>query len=167
MDFRTIEHLTSKNTLLFKSSVHTCGIYNGSIPNVEKLICYGTNDEERHAEVVAVDKLRNRRYKTLSLLIVNYRTNTGKLNVSMPCINCVWYLLNSIPQLKFIYYTNEGGDIVRSKIRNIIYDDQIYITKNDIEDGKTKCITRLRLITGIDYKVYYCRNGKRIFINSF
>ena len=97
-----------------------------------KLLPY--TDKSTHAEEMAIDKLPNNRNKKLinvSLLVirisVNSTTDLYKMSNSRPCISCM-YKIKTSAQLGYkiskIYFSNEDGDIVCHKLRDIIKEKQ-------------------------------------------
>lgn len=86
-----------------------------------------------HAEVSAVlQLLKNKKpKKKLIIDILVIRTNRkGELCCSKPCHHCLKFLMN-IPNciVKYIYYSETDGSIVKNKLTNLWYHDKHHISR--------------------------------------
>lgn len=88
-----------------------------------------------HAEIAALNKLKilkTNKFKKINLLVIKV-SNTGKIGNSKPCIKCI-EKMNNLPIskgycIKNIYYSNENGNIIKNKIKNLIDDDNKHLSR--------------------------------------
>jgi deoxycytidylate deaminase len=84
--------------------------------------CYST-----HAEMDAIQKLKRKNRESNRIILVNILiiriSKTGILNCSKPCLNCLKHIQN-LPRygyrVKYVYYSDENGNIVRRKLDDLI-----------------------------------------------
>jgi hypothetical protein len=75
----------------------------------------------------AIEKLKRREHTSNRIISVNILiirlSKTGVLNNSKPCMNCLKHLQN-LPRygyrVKYVYYSDENGDIVKEKLDDLI-----------------------------------------------
>ena len=86
-----------------------------------------------HAEHDAINKLkpldRNRRPESINLLVIRVSKSNKLLN-SKPCANCI-KTMKFLPEkkgyrIKYIYYSNDNGDIVKYSLKNLANQDLHY-----------------------------------------
>jgi cytidine deaminase len=127
-----------------------CVLQNGKVSSVANkaiilhkstILSYGVNiygnlegtAPGTHAEINAVNKLprlgSNKKNKIISLLIVRI-SKTNNIQNSKPCNNCI-QKMKYLPglkgyKLKYIYYSDEAGNIIKTTLKNLETDEQHY-----------------------------------------
>jgi hypothetical protein len=96
------------------------------------------SDKSIHAEEMALDKIKINRQKKLinvSLLVIRITVGSTKncynLANSRPCIGCMYKIKNITKfgyKISKIYFSNEKGDIICYKLRDIIAEKQFIST---------------------------------------
>ena len=90
--------------------------------------CYG-----QHAEMAAIKKLRpsyKSNNKIVLKLIVVRVDGCGNLKNSMPCEKCLIYLSKIRGyKIKYVYYSINDGSIVRVRFTDLLYSDNIHISR--------------------------------------
>lgn len=84
-----------------------------------------------HAEINAVKKLDLHRFQRKQIKIDLYvikLSRSGALSMSLPCKHCVENLYKSGLNIKWIYYSNSDGDIVRTTLLELMNGEQ-YVTR--------------------------------------
>lgn len=100
--------------------------------NPYSILSIGVNDENRHAEVDAILKLKYRKDKLkhpikISVLVIRVST-TGVLGMSRPCMHCT-HALYSLPKksgyiVKDVYYSDEDGNILKTTMTDLLMGPQ-------------------------------------------
>lgn len=92
----------------------------------------------RHAEHDAIEKLikRNRKRRkyliNVDIIVIRFNKN-NKLTSSKPCVHCIHRML-TMPEkygykINNIYYSDENGNIIKTKINELIKDDKLHMSK--------------------------------------
>ncbi|AEX61397.1 putative cytidine deaminase [Megavirus courdo7] len=91
-------------------------------------------DKSTHAEEMALDKLKKNRSKRIidvSLIVIRITPSSTpdsyKLANSRPCIGCIHKIKNSFNygvRINKIYFSNENGEIICYKLRDILSEKQ-------------------------------------------
>lgn len=120
-----VSSVANKAIILNKSTILSFGVnIYGNLEGTEP----GT-----HAEINAVNKLPKRssskKNKTISLLIVRI-SKINNIQNSKPCNNCI-QKMKYLPglkgyKLKYIYYSDNGGNIIKTTLKNLETDVQHY-----------------------------------------
>lgn len=94
--------------------------------------CYG-----KHAEMDALQRFRKKythpkkRIITINIIVIKI-TQCGILRCSMPCINCLKHL-HKLPKygyrVKYIYYSDENGNIAKKKLTELLLLNTSYKSK--------------------------------------
>jgi cytidine deaminase len=114
------------------------------IPRVMKKVASGKNSYRefysgckysRHAETDAIDHLpsnNNNRIITLNLVVIRVNID-GTLKNSKPCAHCLMHLTTLTHarryRVKYVYYSDNNGSIVRKKLSELMDDDNMYVTR--------------------------------------
>lgn len=88
-----------------------------------------------HAEIAAIVKLPqrySRKYQAINIFVIK-TTIHGVVGMSKPCAHCL-LLMTTLPQehgyrIANIFYTNRSGDIEKKKLTELLYDDELHISK--------------------------------------
>ncbi len=90
-----------------------------------------------HAERNAIKKFnsicskkKNIKRTQVNLLVVRF-SKSGEVGESRPCLHCLQGLLNSKIKIKWIYYSNAKGAIVREKLITMLMSDKTYISSGN------------------------------------
>lgn len=98
--------------------------------------CNPKRDNSIHAEQDAVRKLprhkRINRFKKLDILVIRVN-RSGSLGNSKPCLQCLQTLAENLPEkgytLSKVYYSNDMGEILETKLQTLLTEDTPHITK--------------------------------------
>lgn len=85
----------------------------------------------RHAEVEAKLRLPPSDKKTKHINLIVIRTDKiGNLKNSRPCAKCIEHLSNMKGyKLKYVYYSDEAGDIIERKFTELLLEENKHISK--------------------------------------
>jgi hypothetical protein len=120
-----VSSVTNKAIILHKSTILSYGV--NIYGNLE-----GTTPGT-HAEINAVNKLpnlgSNKKNKIISLLIIRI-SKINHIQNSKPCNNCI-KKMKYLPglkgyKLKYIYYSGEDGNLIKTTLKNLETDVQHY-----------------------------------------
>lgn len=101
-------------------------------------ISYGENqiryNKSIHAEVDAIDKIRDiGKFRKIFILVVRI-TKSGEITISKPCKSCI-EKMNSFNcknyKISRIYYSNKEGDIVKSSLDKLNIEPCKHISRMD------------------------------------
>lgn len=71
-----------------------------------------------HAEMDILQKMSKKKIITGDMIVIRIN-NQGNLCNSRPCKYCI-YRLQKLSNIRFIYYSNKDGEIVREKLSQMI-----------------------------------------------
>ena len=85
-----------------------------------------------HAEMCAMNKLRIKKdNKKINILVIRI-THDGELRQSRPCKHCIMSLSQyRNVRIKNIYYSDQNGDIIKEKFKDMIDGDNFHISKGN------------------------------------
>jgi len=117
---------------------HYCVIlkYKGKVDWKEKIACGSSVDyvtyknmPARHAEMDALNKVNTWKNvpTDVNLLVIRY-SKTGCLSESRPCLHCITFLEHSKINVKYIFYSNSNGEIVKEKFSNMKNSNLTYVS---------------------------------------
>lgn len=100
--------------------LHSCLIYSGS-----RLLSYGYNDKDRHAEIMAINRLSalyrtgNSRYPTnLHLISYRHKRATGLIGNSLPCNECMKAIIKARIKKVTFFNGNVPCQLILNQISN-------------------------------------------------
>jgi len=154
IDENFLKHVKKKriSSELSNSQMHIAITFVGNKFEVGSIMSFGINYPVNiHAEMNAIDNIPSAKSKKNMSILVLRVTKSGKLVMSKPCKHCVSSLYNKIykfdnyrndgfnksfnfenkyNKIKYIYYSNENGLIVREKLKNMYKYDEKLVTSS-------------------------------------
>lgn len=105
--------------------LHSYLIKNGLLKNISKGINHYNilNNSSIHAEVAAFNNLKFcRETQYIDLLVIRVNKSKNLCN-SKPCSKCIMFMNTTLKKRNYIvstiYYSNDNGDIVKTKLNNL------------------------------------------------
>ena len=98
-----------------------------------------------HAEVSAINKIiRWKNIPCINLLVVRINNN-GEFVNSMPCIDCIKFILRKAKQIRIknIYYSNKDGKIECIKVSSIIGRKDLEVIFNKSFGTRMKALEKI------------------------
>lgn len=94
-----------------------------------------SNTNPIHSEYNAIQKLpptnKQKRLKEINMLTINV-SPTAKIRNGKPCMHCLWNMFTIPPKkgysIKYVYYSDGNGKIVKDKLTNLINSGDYHIT---------------------------------------
>lgn len=101
-----------------------------------KKVAYGVNSNtnfhcmpSRHAEMDALNKIKNKRElpRYVDIFVIRLAKN-GTLGESRPCFHCLEALEKSRLRIKYVYYSNNDGLIIKEKFNTMKESPLTYVS---------------------------------------
>jgi hypothetical protein len=92
------------------------------------VLSFGENDEKKHAEIHAIEKLDHQKIKKSVNLLVVRLSKSGELGESRPCYHCLQSLKKTKIKIKYVYFSTESKIITREKFKNMLCVNIFYVS---------------------------------------
>jgi hypothetical protein len=93
--------------------------------------CY--NEHAEMSALVKLIKTNNYKRKLISVNLLVIKTDKSlRLKNSKPCSKCIEYM-SLLPQygyrMKYVYYSNASGDIVKVRFNDLCHDENVHVSQ--------------------------------------